>query len=85
MILDPKTSDYPQHQHRRLCPTGRRLHQDWLDALETHVPEVIGDAQKLYFRHINGEHTIKRNGNTRWIAQPCFECGPYRTGQDPHP
>jgi hypothetical protein len=80
MIADPVPTAYPKHPRRHLCPTGRRLHQGWLDALETHVPDAIGDAQKLYFRHINGECNIKRNGNTKWIAQPCFECGPYQVG-----
>jgi hypothetical protein len=79
MIADPKTTPYPQPPHRHLCPKGRQLHQGWLDALETHVPDAIGDSQRAYFLHINGVSTVKRNGKTRWSTEPCFECGPYKT------
>jgi hypothetical protein len=67
-----KAPDYPQPPHRHLCLTGRRLHQGWLDALETHVPDAISDATKAYFYHLNGSG---KNDDG------CFECEPYRTGE----
>jgi hypothetical protein len=78
-MIAEKTSDYPQHPHRHLCATGRRLHQEWLDAMTTGVKEVIGPTIQAYFLHINGVCTVKYNGKMRRSKEPCFECGPYKT------
>jgi DNA-binding FadR family transcriptional regulator len=71
---------YPQPPHRHLCLTGRRLHQEWLDALETHVPDEARSAMQAYFIHLNGVFTVKRH-KPKWTVEACCECEPYRTGE----
>jgi hypothetical protein len=53
-----------QKYSRRRCPEGERLHREWLEALATHDHEIIFQAMRAYFFHLNG--AAKYDG--------CYEC-----------
>jgi hypothetical protein len=38
-----------------LCREGANLHDDWIEALQTHDPAIIYLAMVAYFTHRNGK------------------------------
>jgi len=64
----PEITDHQIHipgLKMRLCAEGYQLHQQWLEALETHDLVVIYECMRAYFTHKNGTNPAKR----------CRECG----------